>query len=97
VNHADLESLRTQLDKIDEKLLNTLRERIACCSEIASYKRDNTVPMMQPHRIAVVQQRAACYASEHGLSGSFLHELYELVIGETCRIEDLIINAPAFS
>jgi 4-amino-4-deoxychorismate mutase len=91
----DLESLRARLDTIDHKLLDVLRERIACCAEIAYCKRENAVPMMQPHRIGVVQERAARYASEHGLSAPFLRELYGLVIGETCRIEDIIINASA--
>ena len=95
--HSDggLESLRLRLDGIDEKLLDALRERIACCSQIAFYKREHTVPMMQPHRIAVVQERAARYARKHGLSAPFLHQVYELLIAETCRVEELIINEPA--
>jgi chorismate mutase len=47
--------------------------------------------MMQPHRIAIVQQRAASYAAEHGIDARFLHRLYELIIDETCRVEDLVI------
>lgn len=90
-----LENLRLRLDRIDEKLLETLRERIACCSQIAFYKREHTVPLMQPHRIAVVQERAARYARKHGLSGPFLCQLYDLLIAETCRVEELIINEPA--
>jgi chorismate mutase len=53
--------------------------------------------MMQPHRIGVVQARAAAFAAEHGLSPAFLHALYELIITETCRLEDEIIGAPSTS
>jgi chorismate mutase len=52
--------------------------------------------MMQPHRIGVVQQRAAEYGREHGVDAEFLRKLYDLVIAETCRVEDLVIgNVPA--
>jgi chorismate mutase-like protein len=91
----DLETLRARLDTIDERLLDALRERIQCCLEIADFKRRNRVPMMQPHRIAAVQERAARYAAEHGIDAEFLHHLYDLIIAETCRVEDLVINDPA--
>jgi len=51
--------------------------------------------MMQPQRIGVVQQRAAEFAASHGVSGSFLKELYDLIIAETCRLEDKIIGSAA--
>ena len=88
-----LEEMRARLDMIDLQLLDTLRDRIKCCEEIARYKREHTIPMMQPGRITIVQDRAARYASENGLSERFIHDLYELIIAETCRVEDLIIDA----
>jgi chorismate mutase len=87
----DLERLRAQLDALDQVLLDTLRDRIRCCVRIAEVKRRDSVPMMQPHRIATVQKRAASYAGEHGIDATFLHRLYELIIDETCRVEDLVI------
>jgi chorismate mutase len=87
----DLERLRAQLDALDRVLLATVRDRIRCCVRIADVKRRHAVPMMQPHRIAIVQQRAASYAAEHGLDAEFLQRLYDLIIDETCRVEDLVI------
>jgi chorismate mutase len=87
----DLEDLRAQLDALDQVLLDTVRDRLRCCVGIADVKRRHGVPMMQPHRIAIVQQRAASYAAEHGIDAEFLHRLYELIIDETCRVEDLVI------
>jgi chorismate mutase len=48
--------------------------------------------MMQPQRIAIVQERAAAYAAEHGVDARFLQRLYDLIIDETCRVEDLVID-----
>jgi chorismate mutase len=92
----DLETLRAQLDALDQVLLDTVRDRIRCCVRIADVKRRDGVPMMQPHRIAIVQERAEAYAAEHGVDAQFLHRLYDLIIDETCRVEDLVMaNRPA--
>jgi chorismate mutase-like protein len=90
-----LEALRAELDRIDERLLDTLRARFACCEQIARLKREQGISMMQPHRIGLVQERAARYAEAHGLSAPFLRRLYDLVIAEACRLEDLVIDADA--
>jgi chorismate mutase-like protein len=93
----DLERLRAELDALDQVLLDSVRDRLRCCVRIADLKRRHGVPMMQPHRIAVVQQRAASYAAEHGIDAKFLHVLYDLIIDETCRVEDLVIADDAVS
>ena len=88
---GELERLRAQLDALDEVLLDTVRDRIRCCVRIADVKRRHRVPMMQPQRIALVQQRAASYAAEYGIDAKFLQRLYDLIVEETCRVEDLVI------
>ena len=88
-----LESLRSELDAIDLRLLEVLRERIEICVRIADHKRQHDVPMMQPHRIGVVQERAARFGAAHGIDQKFLHTLYEVIITETCRVEDLVIGS----
>lgn len=90
---ARLEALRGELDAVDGRLRETLRERLDCCARIGRLKRDGEIPMMQPQRIGIVQQRAAAFAAEHGMSPSFLRAFYDLIITETCRIEDEIIAA----
>jgi chorismate mutase len=89
-----LEDLRAKLDRIDGRLLEQLRDRINCCLEIADHKRVHGVPMMQPQRIAFVQERAAEYGAQHGIDGDFLRRLYDLIIAETCRVEDLAMADP---
>lgn len=89
--HDDLVRLRAVLDSIDGRLLECLRERMACCVEIADVKQRDNVAMMQPQRIAVVQQRAARFGAEHGIDGGFLERLFDLIIAETCRVEDLVM------
>ncbi|MET3983311.1 chorismate mutase family protein [Streptomyces sp. PvR034] len=90
---AGIDELRAKLDRIDERLLEDLRARIGVCVEIALVKKDQGIPMMQPHRIGLVQERAAAFGTAHGIDRDFLRNLYDLVIEETCRVEDLVIGS----
>jgi chorismate mutase len=89
-----LEAMRAELDCVDKRLLESLRDRLECCRSIARHKRMFDVPMMQEHRIDIVQQRADRYGREHDIDLEFLRQLYTLIIDETCRVEDLLIGAP---
>ena len=90
----DLEDLRAKLDRHRRAAARAVRDRIDCCLEIADNKRRDGVAMMQPQRIALVQERAARYGAEHGIDGDFLRRLYDLIIAETCRVEDLVMADP---
>lgn len=86
---------RCELDALDAQLLDIVRRRIECCASIAELKREHAIPMMQPGRVGVVHRRAQAFGQEHGISTEFLRNLYEVIIAETCRVEDLIIDAGA--
>lgn len=86
-----LEELRSELDKLDQTLLSIVKQRIDCCIEIGHYKRENNVAMMQPHRIEYVKQKAANFGKKNNVSPEFLKEMYDLIITETCRVEDIVI------
>ncbi|QCQ91126.1 chorismate mutase family protein [Rhodococcus sp. SGAir0479] len=93
VEQPDLRDLRAELDAIDARLLEDIRARIDVCVRIADVKRRQGIPMMQPHRVGLVQDRAERYARENGLSPDFLRRLYEVMITETCRVEDAVIGS----
>lgn len=87
-----IDDLRDELDAIDKRFLEELCARIEKCVEIGHFKRENAVPMMQPHRIGVVQERAARFGEKRGINQEFLRKLYDLIIEETCRVEDQVIG-----
>ncbi|GIE87962.1 chorismate mutase family protein [Actinoplanes regularis] len=93
LSSRELERLRAELDRVDAELRDRLAERIACCVKIAQVKREYGVPMMQPHRIGIVQERAAGFADRNGIDRDFMRRFYDLIIAETCRVEDLVIGA----
>ena len=87
-----LDAFREQIDRIDERLLSALAERIAVCREVAEHKRAEGIPMMQPDRVAIVEDRWAELARARGLDEAFARQLCRAVIEEGCRVEDAIID-----
>lgn len=87
-----LESLRMQLDQIDDELLDAIHRRLDCCVRIGHIKRDSGIAMMQPGRIQFVRARLARYAARSGLSEPFVQDVYSLLIEEACRLENVVIN-----
>jgi chorismate mutase-like protein len=92
VAHTGLEELRSQLDVLDRSLRQVVRERLALCAEIGVYKRAHGLPMMQPHRIQTVLERARAYAAEQDIDPDFLCRLYEVILDETCRLENEVMG-----
>ncbi|MDT0476285.1 chorismate mutase family protein [Streptomyces sp. DSM 41014] len=88
----DLDTLRDDLAQRDDQLLHLLRERLDICAQIARYKQEHGLPVMQPDRIAVAQERAAAFGAEHGVDQGFLRRLYDLLIEEACRVEEEIVD-----
>lgn len=93
VDQPDLLDLRAELDAIDAGLLEHIRARVDVCVRIADVKRRRGIPMMQPHRVGLVQDRAEQFARANGLSPEFLRRLYDVMIAETCRVEDAVIDS----
>lgn len=91
---TELARLRAELDHIDGRLLDDVRDRLGVIARIADLKQRCTIPVMQPARMRQVHERAATYAHRNGLSTEFLHDLYALLIDEACRVEDLVVDDP---
>jgi chorismate mutase-like protein len=90
-----LDHYRRRLDELDGQIAQLLGERFAVCREIASYKRANDIPMMQPDRVAEVRARYFTRGAEADLPPDFTADLFELLIGATCELEDELMKARA--
>jgi chorismate mutase-like protein len=84
---------RRELDELDDQILDVLSRRLGICREVALYKAEAGIAMMQAGRVAQVKARAVAKGKTKGLSENFVLSLYEIVITEACRIEDEIIRA----
>jgi chorismate mutase len=89
-----LEPFRRRLDELDEQIARLLGERFEVCREVAHYKSEHEIPMMQPDRVTHVRERYLARGSEADLPPDFTAALFELLIGATCRMEDELMGTP---
>jgi chorismate mutase-like protein len=85
---TDLADFRRRIDAIDDQLLALLGERFAVIREVAAYKAPRGIPAVIPARVAEVRERCAGEAPRHGLDPEMVRRLYDLLIGEACRLEE---------
>ena len=91
---SGLESFRRRLDELDDQVATLLGERFAICREIALFKREHQIPMMQPGRVAAVRARYMARGAEVELPADFTEQLFELMIAATCKMENELIDSP---
>lgn len=89
---SELETFRRRLDPLDEEIARLLGERFQICREVAELKLAEGIPMMQPQRVAAVRERYLARGAEAGLPDEFTAELFELLIGATCKLEDELMD-----
>jgi 4-amino-4-deoxychorismate mutase len=87
-----LEPFRRRLDEIDEQIAKLLGERLDICREVAVYKSEHEIPMMQPDRVKIVRERYLARGAEVGLPQDFTSDLFDLLITTTCRLEDELMD-----
>lgn len=92
---AGLEPFRRRLDVLDEQIAGLLGERFEVCREVARYKSEHEIPMMQPERVAQVRARYLERGVQADLPEDFTADLFELLINATCRMEDELMGTPA--
>lgn len=85
---SGLEPFRRRLDTIDDEIARLLGERFEICREVALYKSEHEIPMMQPDRVEEVRARYLERGAEHGIPAEFSGDLFELLIAATCKEED---------
>ena len=89
---SGLEPFRARLDVVDDEIARLLGERFQICREVAIYKSEHEIPMMQPDRVRVVRQRYLDRGAAAGLPPEFSGALFELLIAATCKAEDELMD-----
>lgn len=89
---SGLDPFRRRLDVIDDEIDRLLGERFEICREVAVYKSENEIPMMQPDRVKVVRRRYLDRGAAVDLPADFTADLFDLLIAATCRAEDELMD-----
>jgi 4-amino-4-deoxychorismate mutase len=92
MSDSGLIGFRQRLDPIDAEIARLFGERFQICREVAEYKSEHCIPMMQPERVAEVRARYLARGAEVDLPEDFTAALFELLIGATCKLEDELME-----
>ena len=103
----DLSEYRKQLDRIDEKMLGLFTERMKIASEIAEYKRENDLPVLdlkrEKEKLTKIEEMSPEEFSDYSftlfsmvmeLSRSRQNQLLRQETNETAAIEKAIRETP---
>ena len=88
-----LQPYREELDRINQRLVDLLAERMRVCRHIARIKSVHGIAMMQPQRIASTLDQVRVLSGSRQLRPEYLCGLFQLIIEETCAEELRIMAA----
>ena len=87
-----LAELRSQIDKIDDLVIQKVAERMQIAEKIGQYKKDNGITILQVNRWDEILNKRTTYAKALKLSAEFTEKLLELLHSESIRRQTEIMN-----
>jgi chorismate mutase len=87
-----LAELRTQIDKLDDQIIQKMAERMKIVEKIGEFKRDNGVTILQVNRWDEIMHKRSSFAQALKLDLNFTSKLLELIHGESIRKQTEIMN-----
>lgn len=88
----NLNSLRHQIDDLDDQLLSLLSKRMRISGEIAQFKKANNMPVLQTNRYDEILTKRVKQGVEMGMSDEFLKIIFEAIHEESIRTQLELIN-----
>jgi chorismate mutase len=87
-----LEELRSEIDKLDEELIEILDRRMKIIEDIGRYKKENNITILQLKRWSRVIHERLDAGVHLGLSREFLVKLLELIHEESIQRQADVMN-----
>ncbi len=87
-----LETLRSEIDKLDEELIDILARRMNVVEEIGKYKKENNITILQLKRWSHIIHDRVKNGVDLGLSRDFLMKLLEAIHEESIQKQVRIMN-----
>lgn len=87
-----LEELRTEIDKIDQQLIDIIAQRMSIVEQIGNYKKENKITILQLKRWNQIFRERIENGEELGLSREFIMKLLEVVHEESIQRQINVMN-----
>ncbi|MFL5815350.1 MAG: chorismate mutase [Bdellovibrionia bacterium] len=86
-SHAKLAKLRSKIDRADRELLKALGGRMKIVLEIARYKKEHDLPLVQKGRWRQLMRDRMALAESQELNKRFTKDLFDLIHREALRLQ----------
>ena len=83
MSKLDLNSLRNELDKIDEEVLKLLSKRFEITLNVGKYKHENKLEIFQPDREIKLLESKVKLGSKFGFDENFIKEIFQKIMDES--------------
>ena len=87
-----LATLREQINQVDDELLALLGQRMKIADRIGTYKKDNSITILQTNRWNDILERAFRKGEKLGLSKEFITRYFDAVHLESINHQNKIMN-----
>ncbi len=89
----DLSQLRRQIDELDDQLLELLAKRMRVSKEIATFKKENSMTVVQTGRYDEIMIKRIAQADKMGMNTEFMRTVLEAIHEESVRHQVEILNS----
>jgi len=87
-----LNQFRNEINKLDDKELELLAERMRIAEEIGKDKKDHDITILQTNRWNEILERLSQQCSMLGLSENFIKQYFEVIHLESIKHQDMVMN-----
>jgi chorismate mutase len=87
-----IEQLRSQIDEVDNELLNLLSNRMKLAESIGRYKKRNNIAILQADRWNEILEKTQAVGKMKGLSPEFVRTFLRAVHQESINHQEDIMN-----
>ena len=87
-----LRELRKQIDELDDRMIELLSKRMRISREIACYKRERSMAVVQTGRYDEILNKRGAQGALCGMSGAFMRSIFETIHEESVRQQIELIN-----
>ena len=87
-----LKDLRTEIDDIDNKLIDLLAKRMKICRNIGEYKKENGMTIVQTRRYSEILDKRGAQGSLLGIDTQCIKSIFEHIHEESVRQQMEILN-----
>lgn len=88
----NLSQLRSQIDEIDNDLIDLLAKRMRVSREIGVYKKEHSMPILQAPRYDEILQKRQILGESLGMDGDFMKHVFVAIHEESVRQQMEVIN-----